>query len=352
MKAVLKPAEYLTKILYYAILFLIKFFEITLYFRMRKSLKRFLDPKIQQIMKIMKIMLFAIMAIVATVTVKASDSRGMGLWQDVAVAKNFSNPTDHITFLRDGGIFPGFNKNLIYGVSKGTPVSWSEYTSQTKEIAEISLQSLVSALNNVNALTGNQLGYIDNAKALEILNSNMVFVGELPAGTMCTFDTYAKATHGLGSITRTPHFLGGSQEMEKFIFINVPGYEPIPIRSCFCGNNISSTDVVKFIKKLPEPVVIMDTIWKKKPCPNGSITNNCPKGSLTNNCPAGSISNNCPKGSIGTQQGSLGQPQGSIIGQPKGSIDNQPATTGQISSTTTATTTSTSSSQSVEMIHD
>lgn len=218
-------------------------------------------------MKKNKFLLFTIMAIVATVKTNASDSRGMGLWQDVAVAKNFSNPKDHVTFLRDGGVFPGFNKSLIYGVSKGTPVSWSEYTTQTKEIAEISLQSLVSVLNKVNALTGNQLGYIDSAKALEILGSNMVFVGELPASTMCTFDTYAKATHGLGSITRTPHLLGGSGEMEMFLFINIPGYEPIPIRSCFCGNNISTSDIAKFIKKLPEPVVIMDTIWQKKPCP-------------------------------------------------------------------------------------
>lgn len=134
-------------------------------------------------------LLFAIMVMAATVnTLYASDSRGMGLWQDLDRAVNFKNPKDHATFLRDGNVFPGFTKKMIYGVSKGTPVSWSEYESQTKEIAATSLQSLVTVLNTVNSATQNGIGkkfgvtYITPEIALAVLESDMVTVGVLPVG--------------------------------------------------------------------------------------------------------------------------------------------------------------------------
>lgn len=97
-----------------------------------------------------------------------------------------------------------------------------------------------------------------------------------------------------------------------FLFINIDGYEPIPIRSGFCGNNIATVSVVKYIHKKTEQVVeVVDTIYQPKPCPKGTISENCPKGSITNVCPKGSISG-APTGT------------GSISGQqqPKGSIDN------------------------------
>lgn len=183
-------------------------------------------------------------------------NRGMGIWQRVAVAQNFIDPLDHHNFLKYGKVFQGMNASLVYGGdTKTRNVVWNDYVKNTANMAEVSLNSLVAVLQYITLQTGNSLGgYVSNTKALDILLSDMITIGDMPTGVI-VFDTYYQKTNTIGAVTRPRHWLPKVGEWEQCLFLNIPGYEPIPIRSAYCGNNIAQVSLEKFIKKKSTTII-------------------------------------------------------------------------------------------------
>lgn len=230
------------------------------------------------------IIIIVTIMVAATVNAQTIKERGMGLWQDTTVAQNFIIAADHVAYLQNGGIFPGFNANLCYGKTQAARNAvWAQYLQNIK-IADASMagRSLASLATNLLAIDTDprvagalskmfHVGYINNATALAILASDMITVDYMPAfvpggNDSILMDTYEyQMIRGQknvdqyvagGWIKRPRHFLPAAGEFEKCLFLNIPGFEPIPIRSTFCGNNIASRDIVKFIKKKQSAIVI------------------------------------------------------------------------------------------------
>jgi len=221
--------------------------------------------------------LFAITIVIGlTLTVHAQHlNRGMQIWQPVARAQNYTNVNDHIAALR-GNVFPGMSQDKMYGDKNSQPMVWKDYNLNIKAMAQVSLASMTSGFNALNMATGNSFtnefggAYVDQDLAFAILGSSWISVGDMPAyvpgkGTKIKFDTYHQYAEGktggyMDSIVRERHWLGFVNAWEQALFVNIPGYEPIPFRSCFCGNNLSVADMLKFVKKketapAPTPVV-------------------------------------------------------------------------------------------------
>lgn len=210
--------------------------------------------------------LFAItMVIGLTLTVHAQHlNRGMQIWQSVARGQSYTNVNDHITALK-GNIFPGMDSSKMYGDKNSQPMVWKDYNLNIKAMAQVSLASMTSGFNALNMATGNSFtnefggAYVDESLAFAILGSSWISVGDMPAyvpgkGTKIKFDTYHQYAEGktggyMDSIVRERHWLGLVNAWEQALFVNIPGYEPIPFRSCFCGNNLSVADMLKFVKK-------------------------------------------------------------------------------------------------------
>jgi len=233
----------------------------------------------------MKKIVFLIVAIATFSSANAGQhlNRGMMIWQKVSDGQNYTNINDHVQALKTGGVFPGMSQDRMYGDKNAQVSVWKDYLLNTNAMATVSLASMTSALNAVNMATGSSLtnefggAYVDASIALTVLGSSWASTGDMPAyvpgkGSKIKFDTYHQNAEGksggyMDSIVRERHLLPSG--WEQAIFINIPGYEPIPIRSCFCGNNISVSDILMFIKKKDEVVV-------PKPQPRSASTNCIP----------------------------------------------------------------------------
>ncbi len=202
-------------------------------------------------MKKLNIAVMLTALIISSIANAQTYNRGMGIWQRVEVAENFSNPTDHYNFLKYGKVFKGMRSDLVYGGDKRTrdSIVWPDYVKHTGDMAKISLLSLRINLQFISDRTGGSLGVVvTNEKALEILLSEKISIGDMPEGDL-TFDTYYQRDNSIGKVTRPRHFLKKVNQWEQCLYLNIEGYEPIPIRSAFCGNNLGTTSLVGFIKK-------------------------------------------------------------------------------------------------------
>lgn len=183
----------------------------------------------------------------AAVTFVANAAKWGFMPRESSLSSNVSNKQAHINFMSFGQPF-SIPASTLYKLPNGQPMDWKEYSSRASSMASVNLKSLVGLYNGFpkeyrdqlladNGLNPNTI--IDAETALKIFAGETVKYAQIPLWLKVIYDGYDTDNKSIIVIPeRSPKKLVDGPEGGFWQYVT--GYEPLLIRSAYCGNNVES----------------------------------------------------------------------------------------------------------------